>query len=384
MPFGPFILQWRAPSPNPPLPTPLPEGLSRTYINTSSGPLELLSAIPDPRVINKSLPLLFFAHGGFGCAEVWTFWMLYFSARGYPCYAVSYRGHGKSWYPGYLSMLITGRGALGADFVAGIREAERMERERRRVEEDVNVILVAHSSGGSLAQYVLGQGLVKVWALCLAASVPGFGSASVYKFWLPIVPFHAPFRLFHPRYPLATPHMIKAAFFSSQMPISEVRHFDRLLSPYESLLWPIQMIPPVATGIDILRGITGWGWQTGKLSSSSAASSENNFVGNRDVGDRPKSAQKSEFNEYLFILAAERDVLCHPPILYSMMQKYQGALADFVQEDSALPAKNGGGSSCGDGGVRFRIVPGVAHHLQNDVEWQRGAQEILEWLRGLE
>jgi len=175
MPFGPFILQWRAPNPNPPLPTPLPQGIERTYIKTPSGPLELLSAIPSSP--NPAYPPLFFAHGGFGCAEVWINYMLYFSSLGYSCYAVSYRGHGGSWYPGLLRMVFTSRTKIGEDLVRGITEVGKREGERRGKEGvQEEVVLIAHSAGGALSQWVLGRGMVRVKALCLFGSVPGFGS----------------------------------------------------------------------------------------------------------------------------------------------------------------------------------------------------------------
>lgn len=173
MPFGPFILQWRAPSPNPPAPNPLPNGISRSYIQTPSGPLELLSALP---TTPSNKPPLFFAHGGFGCASVWLNYLLFFSARGYPCYAVSYRGHGGSWYPGFWRMYFTPRSRIAEDLVAGIEEVERRESERRKTAEKVRVVLIAHSAGGALGQWVLGKGLVKVQGFCMFAAVPGFGS----------------------------------------------------------------------------------------------------------------------------------------------------------------------------------------------------------------
>ena len=173
MPFGPFVLRWRTPSPNPPHPAPLPDGITRTYISTPSGPLELLSALP---ISPSNKPPLFFAHGGFGCASVWINYLLFFSARGYPCYATSYRGHGGSWYPGFWAMYFTTRDRLADDLVDGIREVERVEGERRKAEEKVRVVLIAHSAGGALSQWALGKGMVKVQGLCLFASVPGFGS----------------------------------------------------------------------------------------------------------------------------------------------------------------------------------------------------------------
>tara|TARA_R110002003_G_scaffold595_9_gene20782 strand:+ start:14415 stop:14939 length:525 start_codon:yes stop_codon:yes gene_type:complete len=174
MPFGPFALQWRTPSPNPAVGSPLPLGTTRSYVKTPSGPLELISAIPSNPDPTKAP--LFFAHGGFGCASVWLSYMTFFSSRGYPCYAVSYRGHGGSWYPGFWSMYFTGRHAIGEDLVAGIQEVEKLEKERRESKEKITVVLISHSAGGALSQYVLSRGMCTVQGFCMLAAVPGFGS----------------------------------------------------------------------------------------------------------------------------------------------------------------------------------------------------------------
>ena len=169
--FGPFALQWRAPSPNPPSGGPLPAGITRTYIRTASGPLELLSAVPSSSNIDSSKPPLFFAHGGFGCAAVWLSYLTFFSERGYPCYAVSYRGHGNSWYPGFWQMYFTTRNSIADDLVAAVKEVERRETERRKAAETVRVVLVSHSAGGALSQYVLSRGLVSARLLCSCFSM---------------------------------------------------------------------------------------------------------------------------------------------------------------------------------------------------------------------
>lgn len=174
MPFGPSTLQWHMPSPNPPLPTAPPLGISRSHIGTASGPLELLTALP--RTATTSKPPLFFAQGGFGCASVWLSYLSYFSSHGFPCYALSYRGHGGSWYPGFWAMYFTTRHAIGEDLVAGIKEVERLEMARRKSEEKIGVVVIAHSAGGALSQYVLGRGIVRVQAFFILAAVPGFGS----------------------------------------------------------------------------------------------------------------------------------------------------------------------------------------------------------------
>ncbi|KAF2010035.1 alpha/beta-hydrolase [Aaosphaeria arxii CBS 175.79] len=352
--FGPFVLQWRAPSPNPPRPPPPPAGIKRTYVTTTSGPLELLSAIPDST--SDSKPPLFFAHGGFGCAEMWIPYLQYFSSQGYPCYSISYRGHGNSWYPGLWRMYFTSRGTMGSDLVAGIEHVEKLEKARRKVQENVKVILIAHSAGGALSQYILSRGLVKVQGFCMFAAVPGFGSWSAYKFWALTAPFHFPYRLYHPRYILANTQQVHDAFFSPSTPTSVVKSLERLLSPYESMLWPMQALFRFVTGADVLSSITGWRLQK---SNSSASKLSNRFL----------------------VIAAEKDVLCTPSLLEDATQRYRAAFRDMVQR------KKVDGISERDldetSGVSFKVVPELGHHLQNHVGWERGAEEVLDWVKSL-
>ncbi|KAF2273043.1 alpha/beta-hydrolase [Westerdykella ornata] len=347
MPFGPFILQWRTPSPNPPAPTPLPPGITRTYIPTSAGPLELLSSLPsstsDPTQPER--PPLFFAHGGFGCAFFWVPYMQFFSARGYPCYAVSYRGHGGSWYPGLLRMYFAPRSKLVEDLVDGVKYAEGLEKERRGGKEDVKAVLIAHSNGGQLAQYALSRGLVTVGGYCHFAAVPAFGSFSCYKFWAPTAIFHMYYRCFHPRYILASIKQVKDAFFLPSTPDSQVQEFSRLLSPYESMLWAPQGLFAFVTGPDVLRSIAGW------------------RVGGPDR---------------MLVLAAERDVLCTPALLRDAAARYRAGLEKMIKSKEVE-----GEADREWEGVRFRFVNGLPHHLQNSEEWERGAEEVLEWVEQL-
>jgi len=157
-------IYWTAPSSPVPLP---PKGLDREFIRTPNGPIELLISIPSTR--NPDVPAVIFAHGGMGCAWVWTPYMRFLAARGIASYAVSTRGHGNSWHPSFLRMLYTTtKRDLGDDLVAGIKAVERRE--------DQQVVLVGHSSGGGLSQFLLSDGDVKVQGLALLGAVPGTGS----------------------------------------------------------------------------------------------------------------------------------------------------------------------------------------------------------------
>ena len=98
-------LSWRRPTRPPHA---LPSGIERFFIDTPSGKIEVLHAAAAAAAASttSSTPStkssLFFIHGGMGGAWVWLEYLQYFSARGIPCYAVSMRGHGDSWYPSFI------------------------------------------------------------------------------------------------------------------------------------------------------------------------------------------------------------------------------------------------------------------------------------------
>jgi pimeloyl-ACP methyl ester carboxylesterase len=236
----------------------------------------------------------------------------------------------------------------------GKEKEEGKEKER----EKVRVVLIAHSAGAALSQYVLSRGLVKVDAFCLLAGVPGFGSFSCYKFWAWTAPIHFPYRLFHPRYILANTRQVHDAFFTASTPTSVVQNLERLLSPYESMLWPMQALFRFVTGPDVISSIVGW--------TSGAAGLRSRFL----------------------VLAAEYDVLCTPAILEDAAERYRRGFRELVKRgkidglrEEDLIKQDERGGDCD--GVRFRVVKGLGHHLQNHVEWERGAEEILSWVAGL-
>jgi len=156
--------------PPPRHPSPLPEGVERLFADTPSGKIEILYAAPKGEAVGQDDSPIFFVHGGMGSAWVWLEYMTYLSARGVPCYAVSMRGHGESWCPSYLRMVwLTTKRDLADDVVAGIRFVQAREGGKE-------VVLVGHSSGGGLSQFILSQGDVSVKGLALMGAVPGFGS----------------------------------------------------------------------------------------------------------------------------------------------------------------------------------------------------------------
>lgn len=153
---------------------PLPPTINRTFVNTSSGEIELLISAPSPEPGSRaciSRPPVLFVHGGFGHASVWLPWMTYLHHKHYAgtTYAVSVRGHGASWTPRFWQMSLTTKDIMATDVVAAIEEIEGREGGQR-------VVLVGHSAGGGLSQLILTKGLAKVQGLALVAAIPNFGS----------------------------------------------------------------------------------------------------------------------------------------------------------------------------------------------------------------
>ncbi|KAM7204778.1 putative Abhydrolase domain containing protein [Rhypophila sp. PSN 637] len=360
-------IHFRAPPTNrAPLPTSgLPEGVSRFYIPTAQGDLEILYAKPsaapkDPNASPKSP--IFFAHGGMGCAAYWLEYMTYLSSRGIPCYAVSYRGHGNSWYPSFLRMVYgTTKRMLADDLLSGIRFVQEREDGRE-------VVLVGHSSGGGLSQFVLSEGNVKVNGLVLAGAVPGFGSLGVYINWFKLDPWFTlrmVFHGWHPNSPLSHPKLVRRVFFSDEQTDEYIENFHKLGSPYESFLWPLGMGYKFVDPARVLGQISGWG-------------------------------TKGPDNDRVLVLAGDGDKIMTYPVMEKLAWFYRRAWAGLVRDkklDAAASSSDGGDdvrSLAADGGldsagqgVRLAVVPGAGHHLQNDVQWEIGAKKLLEFYEQL-
>lgn len=149
---------------------PLPSTISRTYISTPGGDLELLSC--EPERPNTNAPPIFFIHGGCGHASVWLEWMTYLRDAGYggALHSYSARNHGASYTVPYFRMVYRTSIDDMADDLASCVDAVR------ELENGKDLVLVAHSSGGGLVQYALANGRVKCRALCLLDAVPHFGN----------------------------------------------------------------------------------------------------------------------------------------------------------------------------------------------------------------
>ncbi|KAL2265273.1 hypothetical protein VTJ83DRAFT_6373 [Remersonia thermophila] len=350
-------LRWRRPDP-PPL-YPLPDGVERLFVDAPGGKLEILYARPRGAARPDAAPL-FFVHGGMGGAWVWLEYLTFFSARGIPCYAVSMRSHGGSYYPSYLRMVyMTTMRMLAGDVVAGLRWAQEREGGRETV-------LVGHSSGGGLSQLLLSDGDARVKGLALVGAIPGFGSSRVYTGWMSMDPWFLPrmwFQLGHPSSPLSHPALTWNAFFSRAQSAAFVKAFHDRLTPYESFLWSLGMSKPFVNMRNVVSQIAGW--------------------------DKDTSVMVKRQN--LMILAGESDTLMRVPIMEDLANAYRVACAGLASQKKkprdvgaeVIPVEGAGDRDNTGHGVRFCLVPKAGHHMQNDIPWEVGAQKLLAFYEQL-
>lgn len=116
------------------------------------------------------------------------------------------------------------------------------------------------------------------------------------------------------------------------------------------------------TGPDVISSIVGWVPKRSNESDESAAVSQR-----------------------LLILAGEEDVLCTPAILKDAAERYDIAFQHCVKTGTldGVSESNVARGSENSSGVMFKIANGLGHHLQNHIEWERGAEEVLRWVEQL-
>lgn len=105
--------------------------------------------------------------------------------------------------------------------------------------------------------------------------------------------------------------------------------FQNRLSRYESFLWPISMMRPFAKPSAVLS----------------------------QIGSRAAGTAK------LLVMAGTEDKLMTPQETEDITAFYRGV--EGVSEKT----------------VRLEFVEGAGHHLQNDVQWQDGADKLLSFYK---
>ncbi|CAK0778497.1 Alpha/beta fold hydrolase [uncultured Gammaproteobacteria bacterium] len=127
--------------------------------------LEVLSCLPEADRDTWHAPVLF-VHGSYCGAWIWAErFMPQFAAQGFPCYAVSLRGHGGSDGDYHWASL--------DDYVADVEAVAK--------EIGTPCTLIGHSMGGLLVQHCLARGYRARGAVLLASTPPsGLASSAMH------------------------------------------------------------------------------------------------------------------------------------------------------------------------------------------------------------
>ena len=78
--------------------------------------------------------------------------------------------------------MLTGLTELAEDVTAVLKDVEPREGGRA-------CVLVGHSSGGELVQYILGKSMYTAAGMALIAAIPNFGMTGVYWNWCKLDPW---------------------------------------------------------------------------------------------------------------------------------------------------------------------------------------------------
>lgn len=175
--------------------------------------LEILEYLPE---VNSELPPLIFIHGANHGAWCWQEHFLpYFFSKGFPCYALSFRGHGGSEGHEKLHSFSL------ADYMDDVLETMKFLKNKP--------VLIGHSMGGAVVQKLLHLYPDKIIAAVLIASIPPNGmlrdlSRLIFTRFKDITQMVLFLRGKSRNFP-------GGIFFSEKLPVEKTERFVRLLQP---------------------------------------------------------------------------------------------------------------------------------------------------------
>ncbi|KAF2674807.1 hypothetical protein BT63DRAFT_408958 [Microthyrium microscopicum] len=191
-------------------------------------------------------------------------------------------------------------------------------------------MLVGHSSGGGLSQFVLSSGDATVTGLALLAAIPGSGSREINSnpcmamdlWFIPRMFFY----LGHPMSPLDFTALVKQALFCTEYPLQKAREIETRMPKYESFLWRLGYTFRFATYQNVLQLIVGG------------------------------------TSRRLVVIAGEKDRLVTTFIAKKLASDYGDAEKHLVAEKKLDIGRDEASS------VQYLEVKGAGHHFQNDLQ----------------
>lgn len=250
--------------------------------------------------------------------------LTYFSSKGYPSYSLSFRGHGNSFNPGYWALYFTGLRTFVQEAALAINHITSLH--------STAPVVMGHSSGGGVIQYVVSYDVATVSGVALLGAVSGFGSLTTYLKWWTMDPWFYPRYIkdgCHPRSALSSTDLVRQTFFVDDAPEEVVIECEKYMPEYESMSWPMEMM---------------WEFAQPELLAKRVAKMEKGML----------------------FLAAENDRLVTPKISHQLATWYRSA-AEFEGVSPRFEEK---------------LLEHSGHHLMTDVSWENGARLVWEWLEG--
>jgi hypothetical protein len=161
----------------------------------------------------------------------------------------------------------------------------------------------------------------------------------------------------HPRSILLTATQVRRIFFSSQYPDDKLEEFIQYLAESEAVFWALGMISKFVDSRRVVQSIAGWG------------------------GGKPNE-------ERILIMGGELDILMDVRMMHRLAKHYRNAVRGSVGEKVDLVtgdmeySEEAYTEDRGDG-VRMVVVKRAGHHVQNDLQWEVGAQRVVDFLQQL-
>lgn len=171
------------------------------------------------------------------------------------------------------------------------------------------------------------------------------------------------FHGWHPNSPLSHPALTRRVFFSDAVSDSYVAKFQKHINAYESFLWPLGMMVPFANAAAVIRRITGWDRGNGQRILVLAGGRDRLMT--MDVMEKLAGFYRQSFR------------------LLSRTKKLDAVDGVKGQTEEEENSEERGVDNDGDG-VRLCVVPSAGHHMQNDAEWEVGAERLVTFYRQLE
>lgn len=187
----------------------------------------------------------------------------------------------------------------------------------------------------------------------------------VYVNWWLLDPWFSLRLLFHgwhPNSPLSHPALTRRAFFSDAVSDSYVVQFQKHINAYESFLWPLGMMVPFANAASVIRRITSWAEGGGQRIL--VLSGGRDRLMTMDVMEKLAGFYRHSFR----LLKSTKK-----------LDAVDGLKGQLEEEEDSVKQ---GMDIYGDG-VRHCLVPSAGHHMQNDIEWEVGAEKLLTFYRQL-